>query len=206
MPSFRKLMARYRDAYNAEAYDAITMALLAIQNAGSEDRSAVRDALSKVSFDSVRGPFNFDEKGDPLLLTHVIKIVNGKETNGRDIPVQDEAHRHPLKDSRARDFTCVRRPQEQEDYCGYQGNQIGDSTAAGKLFRSVPSRRFHLCRRPTRERLEGRVPKEARKHPNFPFYGSDIKLQADFILKNLAKRPSKRPALPSITSSRPKSS
>jgi reactive intermediate/imine deaminase len=31
------------------------------------------------------------------------------------------------------------------------------------------------------------VPKEARKHPNFPFYGSDIKLQADFILKNLAK-------------------
>ena len=31
------------------------------------------------------------------------------------------------------------------------------------------------------------MPKEARKHPNFPFYGSDIKLQADFILKNLAK-------------------
>jgi reactive intermediate/imine deaminase len=31
------------------------------------------------------------------------------------------------------------------------------------------------------------VPKEARKNPNFPFYGSDIKLQADFILKNLAK-------------------
>ena len=31
------------------------------------------------------------------------------------------------------------------------------------------------------------VPKEARKHPNFPFYGSDIKLQTDYILKNLAK-------------------
>jgi reactive intermediate/imine deaminase len=31
------------------------------------------------------------------------------------------------------------------------------------------------------------VPKEAHKNPNFPFYGSDIKLQADFILKNLAK-------------------
>src|SRR5215475_7810347 len=29
------------------------------------------------------------------------------------------------------------------------------------------------------------VPTEARKHPNFPFYGSDIKLQAHFILKNL---------------------
>jgi branched-chain amino acid transport system substrate-binding protein len=44
--------------------------------------------LSKVSFDSTRGPFSFDEKGDPLLVTHVVKIVDGKETNGRDIPVQ----------------------------------------------------------------------------------------------------------------------
>jgi len=31
------------------------------------------------------------------------------------------------------------------------------------------------------------VPAEARKHPNFPFYGSDIKLQAAYILKNLAR-------------------
>jgi reactive intermediate/imine deaminase len=31
------------------------------------------------------------------------------------------------------------------------------------------------------------VPAEAKKHPNFPFYGSDIKLQTDFILKNLAR-------------------
>lgn len=31
------------------------------------------------------------------------------------------------------------------------------------------------------------VPQEARKHPNFPFYGSDIKLQTDFVLKNMAK-------------------
>jgi reactive intermediate/imine deaminase len=31
------------------------------------------------------------------------------------------------------------------------------------------------------------VPTEARKHPNFPFYSSDIKLQTDYILKNLMK-------------------
>jgi enamine deaminase RidA (YjgF/YER057c/UK114 family) len=31
------------------------------------------------------------------------------------------------------------------------------------------------------------VPAEARKHPSFPFYGSDIKLQTDFILKNLSR-------------------
>jgi len=85
---FKKAYGKVPDMYNAEAYDAITMALLAIDHAGSEDRAAVRDALSKVRFESVRGPFKFDEKGDPLLTTHVVKIVDGKETNGRDIPVQ----------------------------------------------------------------------------------------------------------------------
>ncbi|WP_158809304.1 RidA family protein [Beijerinckia sp. L45] len=30
------------------------------------------------------------------------------------------------------------------------------------------------------------IPASARKHPAFPFYGSDIKLQTDYILKNLA--------------------
>ena len=77
------------DAYAAEAYDAVTLAILAIEKAGSEDRAAVRDALQQISFESVRGPFKFDEKGDPLLVTHVVKIVDGKETNARTIPVQN---------------------------------------------------------------------------------------------------------------------
>jgi branched-chain amino acid transport system substrate-binding protein len=84
----KKAYGKVPDMYHSEAYDAITMALMAIEQAGSEDRGKIRDALSKVSFESTRGPFKFDEKGDPLLVTHVVKIVNGKETNGRDIPVQ----------------------------------------------------------------------------------------------------------------------
>lgn len=31
------------------------------------------------------------------------------------------------------------------------------------------------------------VAKEARTHPNFPFYGSDIKLQTDYVLRNLSR-------------------
>jgi branched-chain amino acid transport system substrate-binding protein len=95
IPAAQKFIAKIKnaygkvaDAYHAEAYDAITMALLAIEKAGSEDRGKIRDALSSISFDSTRGPFKFDQKNDPLLVTHVVKIVNGKETNGRDIPVQ----------------------------------------------------------------------------------------------------------------------
>jgi branched-chain amino acid transport system substrate-binding protein len=77
------------DSYGAATFDAITMALVAIEKAGKEDKEAVRDALARVTFDSVRGPFRFDDKGDPLLVTHVVKIVGGKETNARDIPVQN---------------------------------------------------------------------------------------------------------------------
>jgi branched-chain amino acid transport system substrate-binding protein len=89
MDKYQKVYGRLPDAYAAEAYDAATMAILAIEKAGKEDHAAVRDALAQVSFDSVRGPFKFDEKGDPLLVTHVVKIVDGKETNARSMPVQN---------------------------------------------------------------------------------------------------------------------
>ena len=51
--------------------------------------AGVRDALAKVNFESSRGSFKFDDKGDPLLVTHVVKIVDGKETNARNMPVQN---------------------------------------------------------------------------------------------------------------------
>lgn len=89
MDKYQKAFGRLPDAYAAESYDAITLAIMAVEKAGKEDRAAVRDALAGLSFESTRGPFKFDEKGDPLLVTHVVKIVNGKETNARNIPVQD---------------------------------------------------------------------------------------------------------------------
>jgi branched-chain amino acid transport system substrate-binding protein len=86
---YQKAYGKIPDAYAAEAYDAITMAILAVEAAGKSDRAAVRDAVAKVSFESTRGPFKFDEKGDPLLVTHVVKIVDGKETNARNLAVQN---------------------------------------------------------------------------------------------------------------------
>ena len=62
---------------------------MAIEATSKLGRASVRDALAKVSFESSRGSFKFDEKGDPLLVTHVVKIVDGKETNARNMPVQN---------------------------------------------------------------------------------------------------------------------
>jgi branched-chain amino acid transport system substrate-binding protein len=89
MEKYQKALGKIPDAYAAEGYDAVTLAIMAIEKAGKEDRAAIRDALAGISFESVRGPFKFDEKGDPLLVTHVVKIVDGKETNARDMAVQN---------------------------------------------------------------------------------------------------------------------
>ena len=86
---FKKAYGRDPDSYAAEAYDAATMAVMAVEAADKPDRASVRDALAKVSFESSRGSFKFDDKGDPLLVTHVVKIVDGKETNARNMPVQN---------------------------------------------------------------------------------------------------------------------
>src|SRR3984885_1053971 len=86
---FQKAYGRDPDSYAAEAYDAITMAIKAVESSDKLDRASVRDALAKVSFESSRGPFKFDDKGDPLLTTHVVKLADGKDTNARNIAVQN---------------------------------------------------------------------------------------------------------------------
>jgi branched-chain amino acid transport system substrate-binding protein len=82
--------AKIRDAYkkdpdfvHAQAYDAMTATLMAIEKAGAPDRAKVRDALKAVEFDGVRGRFKFDEKGDPTLQATVVIIKNGQEANAR---------------------------------------------------------------------------------------------------------------------------
>ncbi len=71
------------DYGNAIAYDAMNLAILGIKKAGSLDRTKIRDALRTIDYKSTRGDFKFDPNGDPLLMTHVVKVVNGKEANGR---------------------------------------------------------------------------------------------------------------------------
>ncbi len=90
LPEAQAFIALMQKTYNkppdyvhAQAFDAINIALLAIERAGSADRKAVRDALRQTDYKSVRGPFKFDQKGDPTLVTHMVRIVDGKETDAR---------------------------------------------------------------------------------------------------------------------------
>ncbi len=90
LPEAQKFIELVRKTYNkqpdyvhAQAFDAANIAIAAIERAGSSDRKAVRDALRKTDMQSVRGPFKFDQKGDPTLVTHMVRIVDVKETNAR---------------------------------------------------------------------------------------------------------------------------
>ena len=90
LPEAQKFIELVRKTYNkaadyvhAQAFDAINIAIAAIERARSSDRTAVRDAVRKTYFQSVRGPFKFDQKGDPTLVTHMVRIVDIKETNAR---------------------------------------------------------------------------------------------------------------------------
>ena len=68
--------------YNhAQAYDAVTAALTAIKRAGKADRTAVRDALRQTAFNSARGPFKFDQRGDPDCNISVVRIQDQKEVD-----------------------------------------------------------------------------------------------------------------------------
>lgn len=51
-------------AVSALGYDSYLCALKAIEDAGSADGAAIRDALAKVSIDGVTGSISFDENGD----------------------------------------------------------------------------------------------------------------------------------------------
>lgn len=79
----RKTHNKSPDYVHAQAFDAINIAIAAIERAKSSDRTAVRNALRQTDHKSVRGPFKFDQKGDPTLVTHMVRITDIKETDAR---------------------------------------------------------------------------------------------------------------------------
>lgn len=90
LPAAQDFIALVRKTYNkppdyvhAQAFDAINIAIAAIERAKSADRTAVRNAMRQTDHQSARGPFKFDQKGDPTLVTHMVRIVDIKETDAR---------------------------------------------------------------------------------------------------------------------------
>jgi branched-chain amino acid transport system substrate-binding protein len=90
LPVARKLVEKIRAKYgkeadytHSEAYDAALVVVDAIKRAGSLDREKLRAAMAATDLEGSRGRIRFDKSGDPTFVTHVVKVVNGKETDAR---------------------------------------------------------------------------------------------------------------------------
>lgn len=82
----QEYVANYTDTYGADslnslgalAYDSVYMLAKAIEDAGSTERSAIREALSGMSFSGVTGEFVLDETGTPEKSVAVIEFKDGE--------------------------------------------------------------------------------------------------------------------------------
>jgi len=78
-----KFQAKYNgetpDALATLAYDATKLLLKAIEDAGSKDPAAIRDALQAVEMDVVSGHVKFDANGDPIKAAVILQIKDGKQ-------------------------------------------------------------------------------------------------------------------------------
>lgn len=90
LPVARRLVEKIRAKYNkeadythSEAYDAALVVVDAIKRAGGLDREKIRAAMAATDLEGTRGRIRFDKNGDPTFATHVVKVVNGKETDAR---------------------------------------------------------------------------------------------------------------------------
>lgn len=66
------------NALAALAYDSIYMLKQSIEKAGTTDRTAIRDAMSGMSFEGVTGSFTLDQTGTPEKSVAIIEFVDGK--------------------------------------------------------------------------------------------------------------------------------
>ena len=69
----------YLNAFSALGYDAAYMITQAIEEAGTTDRAAVRDAVAAIDFSGVTGSFTLDETGTPLKSVPIITFKDGAQ-------------------------------------------------------------------------------------------------------------------------------
>ncbi|MDF2943208.1 MAG: branched-chain amino acid transporter substrate binding component [Herbinix sp.] len=72
-----KFSAESLNALAALAYDSVYMLKQSIEKAGSVDRTAIRDAMSGMSFSGVTGSFTLDEAGTPEKSVAIIEFKDG---------------------------------------------------------------------------------------------------------------------------------
>ena len=66
------------DWFVANSYDVIMLAAAAAEKAGSNDRTAINDALAAIgTYEGISGPITFDENGDVVKPLSIVIVQDG---------------------------------------------------------------------------------------------------------------------------------
>ena len=85
-PAVQKFVDAYKAKYEganpdwfvANSYDVVMLAAAAAEKAGSNDRTAINDALATIgTYEGVSGPITFDENGDVIKPLSIVIVENG---------------------------------------------------------------------------------------------------------------------------------
>lgn len=83
-PGNQAFIQNYRAKYNVDpdgfaagGYTTVKILAAALQNAGSTDPAAIRDALAAIDIPTIAGQFSFDANGDPNTPVFVAIVENG---------------------------------------------------------------------------------------------------------------------------------
>jgi len=96
-PAVQKFVAAYKAKYHganpdwfaANSYDVIMLAAKAAENAGSNSRSAINDALGKIgTYQGISGAITFDKNGDVMKPLSIVVVKNGRLVTAPQQPQQ----------------------------------------------------------------------------------------------------------------------
>jgi branched-chain amino acid transport system substrate-binding protein len=94
-PAIQKFVEAYKaandganpDWFAANSYDVIMLAAQAATNAGSNDRTALNDALGSIgTYEGISGPITFDENGDVVKPLTIVIVQDGALTTAPQQP------------------------------------------------------------------------------------------------------------------------
>lgn len=87
-PAVRKFVSAFRDRYRKDpnsfaalGYDSVYLLRDSILKAGTDEVSAVRDALEKIDGDYVTGRLRFDEKRNPIKAAVMLQMIRDADEN-----------------------------------------------------------------------------------------------------------------------------
>jgi branched-chain amino acid transport system substrate-binding protein len=96
-PAVQKFVDAYKAKYKganpdwfvANSYDVVMLAAAAAKKAGSNDRTAINDALGTIgTYEGISGPITFDENGDVVKPLSIVIVKNGGLVTAPQQPAQ----------------------------------------------------------------------------------------------------------------------